>query len=234
MARKRGGIKIVWLAWFTDCIAQWQRQDEKPYLLDDLPAVPPIPSSSSPIHTDHQISSDPDPDEDDWDEEPFEGVPKDTGSLQLSAINWSDINDEVEAAMNESDDEDDNNDDMKSVRSEDEWMGSATRYVHGRVRVVKTLGLFELLANIWFFATAAVIIALGSTESGYEALRPLMEEARTVRVECKTTISALRCRSGRNSRLIGPGIRGLRKLFPRMSWCLGRRESRRGRRVPRW
>ena len=149
MARKRGGIKIVWLAWFTDCIAQWQRQDEKPYLLDDLPAVAPIPSSSSPIHTDHQISSDPDPDEDDWDEEPFEGV-KDTGSLQLSAINWSDINDEVEAAMNESDDEDDNNDDMKSVRSEDEWMGSATRYVHGGVRVVKTLGLFELLANIWF------------------------------------------------------------------------------------
>jgi RNA polymerase II subunit A-like phosphatase len=141
MARKRGGIKIVWLAWFTDCIAFWQRRDEKPYLLDDLPAVP-IPSSSSPIHADHQISSDPDPDEDDWDEEPFEGILKDTGSLQLSAINWSDINDEVEAAMNESDDEDDN-DDMKSVRSEDEWMEVATRYVNvhagGRVRVVKTL-----------------------------------------------------------------------------------------------
>jgi len=150
MARKRGGIKIVWLAWFTECIALWQRQDEKPYLLDDPPAAP-IPSGSSPIHTDHQISSDPDPDEDDWDEEPFEGMLKDTGSLQLSAINWSDINDEVEAAMNESDDEDDN-DDMKSVRSEDEWMGSATRYVYvharGRVRVVKTLGLFELLANM--------------------------------------------------------------------------------------
>lgn len=129
MARKRGGIKIVWLAWFTDCIASWQRQDEKPYLLDDLPAVPPIPSGSSPIHTDHQISSDPDPDEDDWDEEPFEGVLKDTGSLQLSAINWSDINDEVEAAMNESDDEDDNNDDMKSVRSEDDVMGNATSSV---------------------------------------------------------------------------------------------------------
>ncbi|KAF7338558.1 RNA polymerase II subunit A C-terminal domain phosphatase [Mycena venus] len=51
-ARKRGGIKIVWLAWFTDCIALWQRQDEGAYLLDDAPIVPasadnPFPASAA-------------------------------------------------------------------------------------------------------------------------------------------------------------------------------------------
>src|SRR5260221_321312 len=37
MARRRGGIKIVWLAWFIDSVALWQRQDEIPYLLDPSP-----------------------------------------------------------------------------------------------------------------------------------------------------------------------------------------------------
>lgn len=72
-ARKRGEIKIVWLAWFTDSIARWERQDETPYLMDE-----PRPSSvnapdtaSSPAPPDaHQISSDPEPDADDWDVEP--------------------------------------------------------------------------------------------------------------------------------------------------------------------
>ncbi|KAH9178811.1 hypothetical protein EDB89DRAFT_2111688 [Lactarius sanguifluus] len=72
-ARKRSEIKIVWLAWFTDSIARWERQDETPYLMDE-----PRPSSvnapdtaSSPAPPDaHQISSDPEPDADDWDVEP--------------------------------------------------------------------------------------------------------------------------------------------------------------------
>jgi RNA polymerase II subunit A-like phosphatase len=34
-ARKRGNIKIVWLAWFTDSIARWERQDETSYLMDE-------------------------------------------------------------------------------------------------------------------------------------------------------------------------------------------------------
>ncbi|KAH9486412.1 RNA polymerase II subunit A C-terminal domain phosphatase [Psilocybe cubensis] len=100
MARRRGGIKIVWLAWFTDSIALWRRQDEKPYLLDDPPVVIP---ASSPTTEYHQLSSDLDIDSDDWDQEPPEM--KETGPLHLEAINWDDINDEVEAAMNESDDE---------------------------------------------------------------------------------------------------------------------------------
>ncbi|PPQ64298.1 hypothetical protein CVT26_002181 [Gymnopilus dilepis] len=117
MARKRGGIKIVWLAWFTDSIALWRRQDEKPYLLDDPPAQPSsminVQTSSSPITESAQLidSSDLDIDSDDWDQEPPDmtttmGSTKEVGMLELEAINWDDINDEVEAAMNESDDED--------------------------------------------------------------------------------------------------------------------------------
>lgn len=33
-ARRRGGIFIVWVAWFIDSLAQWERQDETRYLVD--------------------------------------------------------------------------------------------------------------------------------------------------------------------------------------------------------
>jgi RNA polymerase II subunit A-like phosphatase len=113
MARKRGGINIVWLAWFTDSIAWWRRQDEKPYLLDD----PPLPGPSLSPSTDaQQLSSDLDIDSDDWDQDPADM--KEAGSFELADINWDDINDEVEAAMNESDDEfDDARSDRSGMRS---------------------------------------------------------------------------------------------------------------------
>ncbi|KAI9444894.1 hypothetical protein H4582DRAFT_2108679 [Lactarius indigo] len=72
-ARKRGNIKVVWLAWFTDSIARWERQDETPYLMDEpRPSNVNAPdTASSPAPPDaHQISSDPEPDADDWDVEP--------------------------------------------------------------------------------------------------------------------------------------------------------------------
>lgn len=97
-ARKRGGVKIVWLSWFTDSVALWQRQDETPYLLD---APTPSAASLSPNLDPHQISSDPEPDADDWDVEPVAKNP----TLELDSIDWNDVNAEVEAAMNESDDE---------------------------------------------------------------------------------------------------------------------------------
>lgn len=109
-ARKRGGIKIVRAEWFNDSIALWRRQDEEPYLFY---------ASNSPPASDHPISSDPEPDADDWDLEPVELKAKATqeeaemegsgsralGALHLEEIDWNDINDEVEAAMMESDDE---------------------------------------------------------------------------------------------------------------------------------
>ncbi|RDB28454.1 RNA polymerase II subunit A C-terminal domain phosphatase [Hypsizygus marmoreus] len=114
MARKRGGIKIVWLAWFTDSIALWRHQDETAYLLDEPPVVTTGAASSSPVtDSSQQISSDPEPDADDWDQEPMEV--KNAASLELSAIDWNDINDEVDAFLNESDDEE--NGDARSAGS---------------------------------------------------------------------------------------------------------------------
>jgi RNA polymerase II subunit A C-terminal domain phosphatase len=96
-ARKRGGIKIVWLNWFTDSIALWCRQDETPYLLDD-PNAPVLVSSAD------QKMLPPEADKDDWEEARDNVGPQ--PSLELGDIDWNDINNEVDAAMNESDDDD--------------------------------------------------------------------------------------------------------------------------------
>jgi len=91
-------------------VALWQRQEETPYLLDD-----PTPSAASlsPNLDPHQISSDPEPDADDWDVESAVDKP----TLELTDIDWNNINEEVEAAMNESDDEDDTGSRHGGVRS---------------------------------------------------------------------------------------------------------------------
>jgi len=127
MARRRGGIKIVWLAWFSDSVALWQRQDEMPYLLDPSPlsqgSGPHTNITQADIGADGGLREgerDLDPDEEDWDQEPPEM--KETGTLELDSINWDDINDEVEAAMNESED-DDGDGDAKSERSYDMQSG---------------------------------------------------------------------------------------------------------------
>lgn len=136
-ARKRGGIKIVRPEWFNDSIALWQRQDETPYLFYDSPTAA---TSTSPLISDHQISSDPEPDADDWDLDPAdlkaqigegEGGNKSGDALHLEEINWNDINDEVEAAMMESDDESVDDKSERGARSEDEFTdeASASRYV---------------------------------------------------------------------------------------------------------
>lgn len=105
-ARRQGGIKIVWLAWFTDSIALWQRQDETPYLIDPEPVAARGPAS--PPSDPNQISSDPEPDADDWDEDRRsraggEGEEGEDG-VELD-VDWAAMDDEVDAAMNESDDE---------------------------------------------------------------------------------------------------------------------------------
>ncbi|KAF7359453.1 RNA polymerase II subunit A C-terminal domain phosphatase [Mycena sanguinolenta] len=114
-ARKRGGIKIVWLAWFTDCIALWKRQDEAAYLLDDAPTLPadPVPASTT---VEEEV------DDEGWDTTAHgEG----TSELAFDAINWNDINDEVDAAMNESDD-DEEEADARSAMSEEDWTDDAS------------------------------------------------------------------------------------------------------------
>jgi RNA polymerase II subunit A C-terminal domain phosphatase len=131
-ARKRGGTKIVWLSWFTDSIALWHRQDETLYLLDDPSLAVPQPSSSSP-NLDSQISAD---ENDVWDEE-LTSTEKATGpEFDLGEIDWNDVNDEVDAAMNESDDDDDSKSEksgMKSANASDDE-GSGTDSGHSGIR----------------------------------------------------------------------------------------------------
>ncbi|KDQ63166.1 hypothetical protein JAAARDRAFT_29174 [Jaapia argillacea MUCL 33604] len=134
-ARKRGGIKIVWLSWFTDTIALWQRQDETPYLLDD-PLVLPEPSSS-PILDSNQISSDVEPDTDDWDESVSPA--NEPGSLTLDDVDWDAIRDEVDAAMEESDGDEDggesaNVSDDGDVSVTDESVGVASNHSTPRLK----------------------------------------------------------------------------------------------------
>ncbi|KAJ4485687.1 hypothetical protein J3R30DRAFT_3441203 [Lentinula aciculospora] len=122
-ARRRGKIKIVWLQWFTDSVALWQRQDEKRYLLDSPPAAGPSispPTASSDL--------DLDVDDEDWD---LDSPPTSGGvalgvsqsAFHANEINWDDINDEVDAAMMESDDEEEE-EEVKSVRSDRSGMHS--------------------------------------------------------------------------------------------------------------
>ncbi len=130
-ARRRGGIKIVWLTWFMDSVALWQRQDETHYFLDEptTPSASAAAPASSPTSSSQQVSSEPEPDTDEWDVEP--GEPGSPGTLELNEINWDDINDEVEAAMNESDD-DETGSKKATIASEDEWTdesNSVIRYV---------------------------------------------------------------------------------------------------------
>ncbi|KAJ7629561.1 hypothetical protein B0H17DRAFT_1109791 [Mycena rosella] len=99
-ARKRGGIKIVWVAWFTDCIALWQRQDEASYLLDDGPTVP----AGDPLQ------------EEEWDG----GGGGEGGAnrdLAIAAINWT-------TSTTSDDDEDARSE--RSGMSEDDWTDDAS------------------------------------------------------------------------------------------------------------
>lgn len=170
-ARKRGsGIKIVWLSWFTDSIALWRRQDETPYLLDDpLPSVAQ-PTSSGSILDPSEVPTDPELGNDDWDEDVTETSKAEGGlvdSLNLADIDWNDVNDEVDAAMNESDDEDSRSDrsGMRSGNVSDEeesWTdGSLSGIRYGQ----QLPQLAHMLTELW----PASPIRHRENENGYVA-----------------------------------------------------------------
>ncbi len=145
MARKHHPeIKIVWARWLNDSLALWERQDEGPYLLEPEPSGGASGSGAlaSPPSDSQQISSDPDPDADDWDGhldigrrgralgalgvEGPRGGGEDGEELELDEVDWDAINNEVDAAMNESDDDGDDEEgegdgvSVKSGMSEDD------------------------------------------------------------------------------------------------------------------
>lgn len=132
----------MWLQWFTDSVAKWQRQDESRYLLGDDHTESPVRDLvSSPPSDPNAISTDTDPEalvgdiDDDDSAENFlaeSAEDKDTprslnpedindddndDKLELNDVDWDNVNDEVEAAMMESDDDDDEDDDEDDTRS---------------------------------------------------------------------------------------------------------------------
>ncbi|KAK0455901.1 hypothetical protein EV421DRAFT_1749339 [Armillaria borealis] len=84
---KRPGVKVVWAQWLTDCITLWRRLDESPYLMD-----PGVDRES--VLTHGVVVRDKDKHHHEAGNE-----------LEIGEIDWNDINDEVDAAMNESDDD---------------------------------------------------------------------------------------------------------------------------------
>lgn len=130
----------MWLQWFQDSVARWKRQDERLYLVDDEPrsTTPQPESTSSPPSDPNAISTDTEPEElvgdveaeaGEIDEDELSELSKSQGDasgvpigvtdltpegIDLGDVDWQNVNDEVEAAMMESDSEED---DRRSVAS---------------------------------------------------------------------------------------------------------------------
>jgi RNA polymerase II subunit A C-terminal domain phosphatase len=123
---------IVWLAWFTDSIALWRHQKETPYLLDEgqTHTGPNMEAIFNALHAE--------PETEDWAERRT-GSREGSSSLELGEINWNDINDEVDAAMNESDDEDERSVRSGNVSDEDDWTDES----NSMIRLVRGLPSFR-------------------------------------------------------------------------------------------
>lgn len=88
-ARRRGGIHVVWVSWLVDSLAHWKRQDETPYIIDaDAPAAESTTPPPPEISLEGEI------------EEPVEELITDDPNM------WADASAEVDAFLDETDDED--------------------------------------------------------------------------------------------------------------------------------
>lgn len=183
---------------------------------EPTPAVGGGPASPSDAH---QISSDPEPDADDWDEDARRGAAAGAGAggageadkrLELDEVDWNAINDEVEAAMNESDDEDGKSE--KSVRfengSDDE--GSWTDETNSMIRYESASHSLET-DDPENFTPVASTQHLEESGNDCEVSRPRMVDEAWTATE---TSSALRWRNARRWSQIAQGSQSSRKLFP--------------------
>jgi len=92
-ARRRGNIHIVRLAWFLDSLALWERQDEAAYLLDADEDGVGMTGAPRAMHVS--------PVEEELAEEPEQEISLNDADM------WADANAEVDAALEETEDEDD-------------------------------------------------------------------------------------------------------------------------------
>ncbi|KAF8518264.1 hypothetical protein BU17DRAFT_48885 [Hysterangium stoloniferum] len=90
-ARRRGTIHIVRLAWFLDSLALWERQDESAYLLDADEDGTGVTSTPRPMHVS--------PIEEELAQEPEQEISLNDADM------WADANAEVDAVLEETEDE---------------------------------------------------------------------------------------------------------------------------------
>jgi RNA polymerase II subunit A-like phosphatase len=119
MARRKGGIFIVKVNWFTDSMNAWEKQDERSYLLESPPRRehPDKSPVEQPSQTVDVEGHDPggvvqemldDFDDEDDDEEEVVNEPPIEAQEELEPIalgTWLDATDEVDAYLMESDSE---------------------------------------------------------------------------------------------------------------------------------
>lgn len=102
LARRTGGIQVVWSKWLLDSISLWSRQKEEPYIIKDplgnahhrrtgSNILPPAPESNPPSPSSSNLGDD--------------GIDL-LGEIDMSNADWAAARDEVDDFLDETDDED--------------------------------------------------------------------------------------------------------------------------------
>ncbi|KZV96826.1 hypothetical protein EXIGLDRAFT_704804 [Exidia glandulosa HHB12029] len=111
-ARRRGDAHIVWVQWFLDSTSVWHAQDVRPYLVDveadhNYRSRRERKVSSASAPAEETRSTTPPPAEQEDEEAAMMNGGFDEEELGTVDVDWDAINAEVEAAMNETDDDGD-------------------------------------------------------------------------------------------------------------------------------
>ncbi|KAF2819684.1 hypothetical protein CC86DRAFT_449741 [Ophiobolus disseminans] len=126
-AARYPNIKIVNPEWMFQCCTRWERVDETPYLI----GMDPAERGGSPFG---EL-------EDESDEGPEEPANVELG---MSLENWASVDDELAEFMNETDTDDDNNEsDSESVRSDHSTVSDAKQNGKKRKRETKSTDISE-------------------------------------------------------------------------------------------
>ncbi|GJJ09456.1 hypothetical protein Clacol_003679 [Clathrus columnatus] len=118
LARRRGNIHVVWLPWFLDSLALWERQDESSYLID------PDDSTQQQSSTPLQIHVSP-PEEEEREEFPIE---EPGAEVDFDADIWADANAEVDEVLGEETEDDElrSNFNIDEDAGDDGWRSDAS------------------------------------------------------------------------------------------------------------
>ncbi|KIJ57127.1 hypothetical protein M422DRAFT_198518 [Sphaerobolus stellatus SS14] len=123
-ARRKGGIYVVWAQWLVDSLACWHRQDETPYLIDGEAPTNAVASGST---------TPPLPEE-----EPEEEEVGDLEDITPDVNIWADASAEVDAFLDETDDEDGG--DMQDDEGDAGWKTDESNISNGSAKSERPKG----------------------------------------------------------------------------------------------